>query len=148
LPRNFASLLRGTLTPSQAFHLAVRIGRRATARLPGTMYLPQIVRRAIPDTALDVAILVAHRATTLLGAEDLSVSIYRALTFPAHHGAILVPDAVRGVGARGRKQHKATNEEARSILHRMTFELQFVERAAQSDDRARGRCLRSRHFFQ
>jgi hypothetical protein len=102
LPRNFASLLRARLTPSEAFHLPVRVGRGSAARLPGTTYFADIVRRAISDAALDVAILVTHRAATLLGAEDFPVLVDRALAFSAHDGAILVSQAIRRVGTRGR----------------------------------------------
>jgi hypothetical protein len=91
------------LAPAETFHFAVRISCGAATRLCGTLYLAHIIRRAIPHAALDVPILISHRAASLLGTEHLAVLIRCALPFSAHYISILVLDAIPGIdlGANG-----------------------------------------------
>jgi hypothetical protein len=87
------------LAPAETFHFSVRISRGTATRLCGTLELAQFIRRAISHAALDIPVLIPHRAASLFGTEHFAVLIGCALPFSAHYISILVPNAIaRGIG--------------------------------------------------
>jgi len=85
------------LTPAKTFHFAIRISRGAAARRCGTLQLAKVILRAIPHAALDVPILIPHRAASLFGTEHLAMLIQRALPFSAHYISMVVLEAIPGI---------------------------------------------------
>jgi len=84
------------------------------------VHLAHIVDRAVPHAALDVSILVLHRAPSLFGTEHFAVLIGRALPFSAHHISVLILDAIRGIDVTaGGEVYKATDEH--SNFHGASF---------------------------
>ena len=100
LTRCFTKLLSSILAAAETFHFPVRISRGAATRLRGTLQLAQVIGCAIPHAALDVPMLIPHRAPSLFGTEHLAVLIRCTLPFSAHHISILILDAIPGIDLR------------------------------------------------
>jgi hypothetical protein len=80
------------------------------------VHLTEIIESTITHAALDVSIKVLHRPTSFLGTEDGAVLIGCALPFSAHHGSVLVLDALCGIDwTAGGQCPEASDEE--SIFH-------------------------------
>ena len=94
LTRHCTTLRRSILAPAETFHFAVQISRGAATRLCGTLQVALLIRRAIPHAALDVPVLIPHRAASRFGTQHLAVLIRYALPFSAHYVSIHVLDAI------------------------------------------------------
>jgi len=104
------------LARTKAFHFAIRVNCRATARLCRTFHLALIIQSAKARTALDNAVSVPDCAASFFGTQYLAILIRRALPLSAHYASILVLDAISGRNLCGKRQgQEQTNNE--SILH-------------------------------
>jgi len=85
------------LAPAETFHFAIRISRGSATWRCGTLQLAKVILRAITHAALDVPILIPHRAASLFGTEHLAVLIQRALPLAAHYISMIVLEAIPGI---------------------------------------------------
>ncbi len=75
---------------AEALHLPVGISLSAAALVFGTPYLAQIIYGAMPDPALDMAMVVSDGTASQAAAEDLTVLIFLAFPLPADDLAVIV----------------------------------------------------------